>query len=196
MQLELKSIRHSPSLSSDSEAFTANLYVNGKKAGYAKDDGNGGCIMLRIDKNHVQTMHANARCWLDILDPNPIDLSKPWPKPGEQHARLSVLDRKQENPETYLGLCVGILLRNHLIIKQVKKAQSCVSWLTTECEKGQYIRMKQKPAELTPNDKKKIESEAVFCEWLFDKDHQYIANRLGYLESGDGPLITAAIIVK
>jgi hypothetical protein len=42
MKIELKNIKHSPSLSEETEAFTANLYINGKHAGYAKNSGHGG----------------------------------------------------------------------------------------------------------------------------------------------------------
>lgn len=42
MNIELKNIKHSPSLSEETEAFTASLYINGKHAGYAKNAGRGG----------------------------------------------------------------------------------------------------------------------------------------------------------
>lgn len=42
MNIELKNIKHSPSLSEETEAFTASLYINGKHAGYAKNAGHGG----------------------------------------------------------------------------------------------------------------------------------------------------------
>lgn len=42
MKIELKKIQHSPSLSEETEAFTANLYINGVNAGYAKNQGHGG----------------------------------------------------------------------------------------------------------------------------------------------------------
>ena len=42
MNIELKNIKHAPSLSEETEAFTASLYINGKHAGYAKNAGHGG----------------------------------------------------------------------------------------------------------------------------------------------------------
>ncbi|MGF7028680.1 MULTISPECIES: hypothetical protein [Sphingobacterium] len=42
MNIELKNIKHSPSLSEETEAFTASLYINGKHVGYAKNAGHGG----------------------------------------------------------------------------------------------------------------------------------------------------------
>jgi hypothetical protein len=48
MKIELKNIYHSAQLSEETEAFTANLYVNGTHAGYVKNDGHGGST----DYNH------------------------------------------------------------------------------------------------------------------------------------------------
>ncbi len=42
MNIELKNIKHFPSLIQETEAFKASLYINGKHAGYAEDAGHGG----------------------------------------------------------------------------------------------------------------------------------------------------------
>ncbi|WP_286883078.1 hypothetical protein [Sphingobacterium sp. UBA5980] len=42
MNIELKNVKHFPSLSEETEAFTASLYIDGKHAGYAKNAGHGG----------------------------------------------------------------------------------------------------------------------------------------------------------
>ncbi|CDT00991.1 hypothetical protein BN1088_1432764 [Sphingobacterium sp. PM2-P1-29] len=42
MNIETKNIKHAPSLSQETEAFTANIYINGKHAGYAENAGHGG----------------------------------------------------------------------------------------------------------------------------------------------------------
>ena len=42
MNIKLKNVKHAPSLSEETEAFTASLYINGKHAGYAKNAGHGG----------------------------------------------------------------------------------------------------------------------------------------------------------
>lgn len=42
MNIELKNIKHFPSLSQETEAFTASLYIKGKHAGCAKNVGHGG----------------------------------------------------------------------------------------------------------------------------------------------------------
>lgn len=43
MKIELKKIKFSEHLSEETNAFTAEIYINGKNAGYAKNDGHGGC---------------------------------------------------------------------------------------------------------------------------------------------------------
>jgi len=42
MKIELKSIKHSESLSEETNAFTADLWVDGKKVGFCKNQGHGG----------------------------------------------------------------------------------------------------------------------------------------------------------
>ena len=42
MEIELKNVKHFPSLSQETEAFTASLYINGQHAGFAKNAGHGG----------------------------------------------------------------------------------------------------------------------------------------------------------
>lgn len=66
MKIELKSIKHSPSMSEETEAFTAELYLNGKKAGFVRNDGRGGCTdyqaykdyqtMVRLAEEHAKTL--------------------------------------------------------------------------------------------------------------------------------------------
>ena len=43
MEIKLKNIKFSEHLSEETNAFTADIFVNGKKVGYAKNDGHGGC---------------------------------------------------------------------------------------------------------------------------------------------------------
>lgn len=43
MKVELKNIKFSEQLSEETNAFFANIYIDGKKSGYCKNDGCGGC---------------------------------------------------------------------------------------------------------------------------------------------------------
>lgn len=64
MKIELKNIHHSPQLSEETLAFTANLYINGTHVGYAKNHGRGGTthyqakdekgkLLIRMQKNSI-----------------------------------------------------------------------------------------------------------------------------------------------
>ena len=43
MEIKLKNVKFYERMSEETNAFTADLYVNGKKVGYAKNEGHGGC---------------------------------------------------------------------------------------------------------------------------------------------------------
>ncbi len=47
MDIKLKNLKHARNLSEETNAFTADVYVDGKKVAYAKNDGHGGNTMVR-----------------------------------------------------------------------------------------------------------------------------------------------------
>lgn len=52
MEITMKSVKFSEALSQETNAFTANLYVDGKKVGYIRNEGHGGETMVQpIDGN-------------------------------------------------------------------------------------------------------------------------------------------------
>lgn len=55
MKIELGSYKHSPSLSEETRAFTANIYIDGKKVGTVKNQGHGGPDQFRFDDRGVET---------------------------------------------------------------------------------------------------------------------------------------------
>jgi len=64
MNIELKNIKHFPSLSEETEAFTANIYINGIQAGHAKNSGHGGSTDYyhNNDKGRELIHKAEAYC--------------------------------------------------------------------------------------------------------------------------------------
>lgn len=46
MKIELKRISYSERLSEETNAFAADVYIDGKKVAYAKNDGHGGCTFI------------------------------------------------------------------------------------------------------------------------------------------------------
>lgn len=69
MKLELKSIKHNPSLSEETEAFTADLWVNGKKVAYCSNRGHGGCTDYRAYDKLLQPLLAEAEVYCKSLPP-------------------------------------------------------------------------------------------------------------------------------
>jgi hypothetical protein len=63
MKIELKNIRFSEALSEETNAFTADLYVNGKKAGYCKNTGQGGCTDYYGIEKHSSDIIKEAEAY-------------------------------------------------------------------------------------------------------------------------------------
>jgi hypothetical protein len=53
MQLQLKNIKYNSSLSDETYAYSANLYLDGKKIGYVANRGHGGADEQRIDDAQI-----------------------------------------------------------------------------------------------------------------------------------------------
>jgi hypothetical protein len=60
MKIELKKISFSERMSEETNAFTADLYINGKKVGYCKNEGHGGCTDYRGDNKECNVLIAEA----------------------------------------------------------------------------------------------------------------------------------------
>lgn len=54
MNIELRNIQIYDKLSEETTAFTASIYIEGKKVGYAKNDGQGGGTDYNVDNYHNQ----------------------------------------------------------------------------------------------------------------------------------------------
>lgn len=65
MKIELRKIQFSERMSEETNCFVADLYIDGKKVGYAKNDGHGGCTdygMVGDAKNLDVIKKAEAYC--------------------------------------------------------------------------------------------------------------------------------------
>lgn len=54
MKIELKKIHFSEQLSEETHAFTANIYINGTHAGYAKNNGRGGATYYQAKEFQIE----------------------------------------------------------------------------------------------------------------------------------------------
>jgi len=63
-KIELKKISFNERMSEETNAFVADLYINGKKVGYAKNDGRGGCTVMHgySREDYQVIMDADAYC--------------------------------------------------------------------------------------------------------------------------------------
>ncbi|MEE1947254.1 hypothetical protein VRU48_19160 [Pedobacter sp. KR3-3] len=69
MKIELKKIEHSPSLSEETEAFTAHLYIDGKHAAYLKNQGTGGMTDIHPTDQAGAKMVWEAVAYCKTLPP-------------------------------------------------------------------------------------------------------------------------------
>lgn len=60
MKIELKRISFNERLSEETNAFAADLYINGKKVGYCKNDGHGGCTDYHGDNPECNQIIRDA----------------------------------------------------------------------------------------------------------------------------------------
>jgi len=67
MKIELKNIKFSESLSEETNAFTADLFINGKKTGYCKNSGQGGCTDYSWYNSNDKTIIADAEIYCKSL---------------------------------------------------------------------------------------------------------------------------------
>ncbi len=67
MKIELKSIKFIEAMSEETNAFTANLHINGKKVGRCKNQGHGGCTDYDADSPEDRPVIAEAEAYCKAL---------------------------------------------------------------------------------------------------------------------------------
>jgi hypothetical protein len=103
MQVELKNIKHARSLSEETNAFTADLWVEGEKVGYAKNNGRG-------EQTHIAPFEGNrdklreAEEWAASLPSEIVELGD---GPIELKSRLDTI--------------VDKLVEDDLVVKDLQK---------------------------------------------------------------------------
>lgn len=74
MKIELKNIQYSDKLSEESNAFSADLYIEGKMAGTASNRGRGGATTCRANDENGRKLIAEAESYCKGLPPYDMDL--------------------------------------------------------------------------------------------------------------------------
>lgn len=79
MKIELKNIKHSEFASHETYCFMATIYIDGKKAGMAENDGRGGCTNFHPYELEVKiNEYAKTLPPRESNYPDPKDASKKW----------------------------------------------------------------------------------------------------------------------
>ncbi len=118
MNIELKNIKYYESFSEETLAFNANLYIEGKRAGIAKNDGRGGATYYMGDNKGGQELIRQAESYTKTLP------DKHYPK-DEYMKAFSI----PMNLEHY----IDDLLNDYLRKKDIEKIQKKVA---KDMEKG------------------------------------------------------------
>jgi len=112
MNIELKNIKYYESFSEETLAFNANLYIEGKRAGIAKNDGRGGATYYMDDNKEGQELIRQAENYAKALP------DKHYPK-DEYMEAFSI----PMNLEHY----IDDLLNDYLRKKDIEKIQKRVA---------------------------------------------------------------------
>lgn len=77
MKVELRKFQHSPVLSQETEAFAADLYFDGRKVGFANNNGTGGSNSIHIESKEDREAFKAFVATLPP-EPNPYDPKRPF----------------------------------------------------------------------------------------------------------------------
>jgi hypothetical protein len=127
MKIELKKIAFYERMSEETNAFTADVYVNGVKTGYAKNDGQGGSTFIHSYEGKSLLLHE-AESYVEALPPIQVTFA------NHTHPIKMTLD-----------LFVDNLLEEHLNKKESEKFQkkikkACLTNIVWGIENGSSFR--------------------------------------------------------
>lgn len=129
MKIELKNIKVNLAFSEETTCFSADIFVNGKKAGYAKNSGHGGCTDYRpYDAQHGLLNDAND--YLKTLPSTPYTF-------GGKTIEI------ESNLENFIDNAVEAFLEKKEDAKVKKKIEKlCLTHLVFgDLEKGTYRKL-------------------------------------------------------
>lgn len=140
MKIELKRISYSSRLSQETNAFAADVWINGKMAGTAENDGHGGDTNVNL-YHLTPTEKAEVEEW--------VKLQPPIVFPPNEYSKGFIIPYDIEHS-------VDGLLEKHIIEKQEKKliSKGVVFRLKGDSE-GSYLTMKFNPKNPSYNQKYK-----------------------------------------
>ena len=138
MKVELKNVHFSESLSEETNAFTANVYVNGKKCGYAKNDGCGGCTDIR------QLGGVNSKLFVECVN---YLKTQPQINIGSEKEPYMV----DCDMETMVDHLFELWLKDRDMKKLEKNMKNCLMWGVPYDVTYHYVKFKVKLSDI-PHD--------------------------------------------
>lgn len=87
MKIEIRNLKHSPSLSEETYAYTATIYIDGKPAFHASNHGQGGADMYRPIAPFTYDDEKRVNEWLKANHPK---IDNPYGEPFEPDLELVV----------------------------------------------------------------------------------------------------------
>lgn len=120
MLVELRKVKYSASLSEETNAFTADLYFDGKKVGYASNHGTGGPNDVHISNPADE---ARFRAFIAAQPPEPCDFGDGKPLTMDE------------------DLFIGKLVEDHLEAMDKVKAEKRVQKLAAEARLTGHVAL-------------------------------------------------------
>lgn len=160
--ITLKSIKISRSMSEETLAYTANVFLNNKKIGYASNDGNGGSTHVRLSESF------NREIGIAICEANNIE-------------RFGDLECPLNNG---LEEIVDHLAYAKDLTTDLKKLTTKVAWQNEGHAEGEYaqVNLKMKDAR-APQYMEKVKTETGFRRFLNAMSLEELAAEFAYGQS-------------
>lgn len=121
MKIEVRNLKHSPSLSEETYAYTATIYVDGKAAFHASNHGHGGCDMYRPIAPFTWDDEKRVNDWIKANHPK---IDNPYGDPLEPDLELVVSEQITEQ------ICrkrLNSMLRKKIVVLVDNKGQPALA---------------------------------------------------------------------
>lgn len=138
MKIELKGIKFYEKMSEETNSFTADIYVDGKRCGFAKNDGRGGCTFVSPIGGKTLDLFTNSEKWLT---------EQPEINIGTEENPFMV----KSNMENVVDQLFEQWLKGRDQKKLEKKMESCLIWGVPNGERYTFVNYKQKLTNIPKN---------------------------------------------
>lgn len=142
-KIELKKIHISERLSEETTAFVADLYINGKKAGEAKNDGHGGATFYQAYDAQGRELVAEAEAYCKTLPP------KRYPASDGMRAFEVIMDL-----ENFIDNLIEEELKKKELKKFTKKFANHIIWGIPDGDVFNQVKFKRN---FLPRDREQLQ---------------------------------------